>query len=496
MGLPERFTEQRPGIGAAGPGATLLDLVWPLLGRPIAFHRRLVDLTGDVKAALLLSQTVYWTRHGRDLSAREGWFHKTAGQWARETGLTVKEQAGARERLRALGLLEDRRVGLPARLHFRVRLDEIGRRLAARVDQRLPRSLHADDPERIVLTELLGPARAFHRGLVDIAGGVHGGLLLSRALHLTRARLRTDQEGWIPGSVPHWHHELGLSRREQEAARRTLAAAGLWEERVSGTPPRLRVRVRLEGLPARLAAGGTATTLTDGVEPDCGIAADSLSPKRKTGLRESHSLVSTKPPSLFPQNRRDCFAETAASNNEVITGGGLQPPQHSGTGVSLAPEQWAGGGGRGGSGGRGDSGGRGGSGSGPLIFPDRLLPAERAAAARLLNEAGAPSADAQTLLDELAGRLRTERVHSPVAYLRALLRRAAAGQFVPELAPRVAAERERRRREAEARQQREAEARRLSAERASPEHQARERERRARVSALLGEVYRRLSRPP
>jgi hypothetical protein len=34
-------------------------------GRHIAFHRRLVDLTASVKAALLLSQSIYWTRHGQ-----------------------------------------------------------------------------------------------------------------------------------------------------------------------------------------------------------------------------------------------------------------------------------------------------------------------------------------------------------------------------------------------------------------------------------------------
>jgi hypothetical protein len=33
-----------------------LATLWPLLGRHIAFHRRLVDLTANVKAALLLSQ--------------------------------------------------------------------------------------------------------------------------------------------------------------------------------------------------------------------------------------------------------------------------------------------------------------------------------------------------------------------------------------------------------------------------------------------------------
>ncbi|MGE5721007.1 MAG: hypothetical protein ACM3YM_00975, partial [Sphingomonadales bacterium] len=57
----------------APPASAVLDaaplsLIWPLLGRHIAFHRRLVDLTASVKAALLLSQSIYWTRHGRDIA--------------------------------------------------------------------------------------------------------------------------------------------------------------------------------------------------------------------------------------------------------------------------------------------------------------------------------------------------------------------------------------------------------------------------------------------
>jgi hypothetical protein len=108
--------------------------------------------------------------------------------------------------------------------------------------------------------------------------------------------------------------------------------------------------------------------------------------------------------------------------------------------------------------------------------------------ASLASGAGGDATVAQTLLDELAGRLQTERVRSPVAYLRGLIQRAAAGQFVPELAQRVAAERDRLRLEAEARRAQQAEERRLAAERATPEFQARARERRERISTQLRDL--------
>ena len=68
-----------------------LAIVWRLLGRQIAFHRRLVDLTASAKAALFLSQAIYWTRRGRGIAQNGGWFYKTIGQWEMETGLSAKE---------------------------------------------------------------------------------------------------------------------------------------------------------------------------------------------------------------------------------------------------------------------------------------------------------------------------------------------------------------------------------------------------------------------
>ena len=88
-----------------------LATLWPLLGRHIAFHRRLVDLTANVKAALLLSQSIYWTRHGRDIAQTGGWFLKTTEQWQMETGLSAREQSAAREVLRELAILNEQRVG-------------------------------------------------------------------------------------------------------------------------------------------------------------------------------------------------------------------------------------------------------------------------------------------------------------------------------------------------------------------------------------------------
>ena len=121
-----------------------------------------------------------------------------------------------------------------------------------------------------------------------------------------------------------------------------------------------------------------------------------------------------------------------------------------------------------------------------LIFPEQMLPDERQAARLLLRHCGD---QAQCLLDELAGRMQVRGVRSsPVAYLRGLIARAAAGSFVPELGPRVAAAREQRRQGVIRRREREAEEQRLAAERATPEYQARALAQRQKVRQMIDEL--------
>ena len=93
--------------------------------------------------------------------------------------------------------------------------------------------------------------------------------------------------------------------------------------------------------------------------------------------------------------------------------------------------------------------------------------------------------NAQALLDELGARMQANAVHtSPIAYLRGLVRRALAGEFVPELGQRVAAVRRLRQEEQALRQQREAEEQRLAVECATPEHQSKLATRRAEMRQI------------
>ncbi len=456
-----RFAAQaRNDTWQAGTQIRDLAIIWPLLGRHIAFHRRLVDLTTNVKAALLLSQTIYWTRHGRDIASTGGWFHKTTEQWEMETALSAKEQISAREVLRTLAVLSDQRIGIPAKLHYRLCVDQLGILLSERIGRA---SARLDWGDGAAVAELLGPSLAYHRRLAGIGGGVHAGLLLSRALHLTRMQTKRRWDAWIRHSATQWAADIGLTRRELDKARRDLADIGVWDETLAGVPPTLIARVRLDCLLALLASEAVPTNQHDVLAhaPDGGIPAISPARNGESSWRESRLLVPPIPPNQIRQNRHHSSAETANLHIQGSTSDSVQQPplseQRSAEGCS--------------------------SGGGDLIFPENLLPDERASALVLIRRC---PEQAQALLDELSARMQAKAVHtSPIAYLRGLVNRAVAGEFVPELGQRVAAARRRRQEELLERQQREAEEQRLAAERATPEYLARTVERREEIRRML-----------
>ena len=83
---------------------------------------------------------------------------------------------------------------------------------------------------------------SFHRCLVPITGGVTGALMLSQAI-ATSETVPPDCDGWFTRTQEEWTEETGLSRCEQQTARRALREAGFLEERRAGMPARLYCRV-------------------------------------------------------------------------------------------------------------------------------------------------------------------------------------------------------------------------------------------------------------
>lgn len=108
-----------------------------LLDRPIAFHRCFVTLTGSITGGLFLSQCLYWSKRTK---SDDGWFYKTTEEWKEETGMSRHELDGAREKLRALGLISEERRGVPAKLFYKLDCQKLEILLAEMSQSSLPES--------------------------------------------------------------------------------------------------------------------------------------------------------------------------------------------------------------------------------------------------------------------------------------------------------------------------------------------------------------------
>jgi hypothetical protein len=118
--------------GSGAPPLVTANLLLDVFDLPVSFHRCLVPITGGVTAALMLSQAI-WGSETTDPEAN-GWFMKSRDEWEEETGLSRWGQQTARRALRESGFLEERRVGLPAKLCFRVRPEQVLRALQLHAD--------------------------------------------------------------------------------------------------------------------------------------------------------------------------------------------------------------------------------------------------------------------------------------------------------------------------------------------------------------------------
>lgn len=90
--------------------------------RPVGYHPGLARVLGGVRQAIFVSQLLYWHKKG---ARPDGFIWKTQAQFQEETGLTRRGQETARKHLRALGVLEEMKAGVPGRLHYRLDMNRL-----------------------------------------------------------------------------------------------------------------------------------------------------------------------------------------------------------------------------------------------------------------------------------------------------------------------------------------------------------------------------------
>jgi len=141
-----------PHLPHNGSVIEILDLV---LSRPIAFYRFFADIGGGAMPGLFLSQTWYWSQRTTD---EDGWFYKTQDEWQEETALTRREQETCRRTLKLLGILEEERRGIPARLYYRINVDKVAElvhsRMAESANQECPNPPNRNGGKRQSISEI------------------------------------------------------------------------------------------------------------------------------------------------------------------------------------------------------------------------------------------------------------------------------------------------------------------------------------------------------
>lgn len=110
-----------------------------LAHRIIAFNVIYTKLGIGIKAALFLSQIVYWSEKTKD---PEGWFYKTRYEWSDETGLSQKEIDTARKILKSLNLIEEQLMGTPAVTYYKLNRSELEQCLLELLSKSPPKKGH------------------------------------------------------------------------------------------------------------------------------------------------------------------------------------------------------------------------------------------------------------------------------------------------------------------------------------------------------------------
>ncbi len=432
-----------------------------LLGqRCVAFHPRLVQLTGRVTAGLLLSQALYWTRKlALSDPARQGWFWKTREDWRNETGLSRWEQDGARRKLKELGLWQEKRVGMPAKIWYRIDLDALGQLLE-------PEAFTGWDwrNDRVLL-QLLGRPFLFYRTLSDVTGAATSAVLLSNFLGHERGRLKGGESlaGWRQYQFSALHQQTGLTRHEMIGARKTLREVELIAERCLGVPPRLEWQLNLDRLIGLLSAdnsrpaaadlelrqsdkraetrtvdqfsGNSPSCLQESRKPVCRKPANKNAGNLQTDYPENHQQEIRFPTNRKSGNSPSSWADSGQSDGRipenlyVCRTTGLSTttptpptpsPQPAAHPIPPDGRRWF----------------------DQLVWPKALLPEERPWVIKVL--ADVPE-QAQLLLDELAGQTANGNkvIATPVNYLSKLASKVRDGSFVPAAALREQARRQR-----------------------------------------------------
>lgn len=98
-----------------------------------------------------------------------------------------------------------------------------------------------------MLLDIFDEPIVFNRAFVGITNSAIASLFLSYAIY-TSEKLDSEAEGWFSKTAEEWQRETGMTKFEQQAARKILKEKQILIERKYGMPALLYYKVRMSTL--------------------------------------------------------------------------------------------------------------------------------------------------------------------------------------------------------------------------------------------------------
>jgi hypothetical protein len=139
-------------------------------------------------------------------------------------------------------------------------------------------------------SELLRRPIAYHPVFRKVAGSTPAAVMVSQMYYWSsEGRISAERDGWFHKTIDQWEEETGLSRSEQDRARRDLKKAGVLEEKRKGNPARMWFRLKVDALLALVAQFAESCKLKSAAsdQDDAPLSGDGKQPK---STNENNSL--------------------------------------------------------------------------------------------------------------------------------------------------------------------------------------------------------------
>ncbi len=174
---------------------------------------------------------------------------------------------------------------------------------------------------------LLDRPIAFQPAYVHLVGSVNAALMLSQAVYWSK--VKKESGGWFYKTQREWQEETGLSRKEQDNARRTLKQWGFWSEKLRGMPAKVHFAVDRERLLASLSERGKLV---------CTKGTNKIAGKGQTSLSETGNVSLQRLQQRVQQGRGGDFRQ-ASRVGAIPKGRRRKNPPRPSSNFLLFPEQ-------------------------------------------------------------------------------------------------------------------------------------------------------------